>query len=56
MTSSKLAASCGVTGFSLMDITKPEPVRFRSVLSGVINFAKFRSVMSCLIPNTPSDL
>ncbi|WVW80872.1 hypothetical protein I302_102862 [Kwoniella bestiolae CBS 10118] len=37
-----LANLCGITNFSLADITRPEAARFRTVLSGIMNFAKFR--------------
>lgn len=35
---------CGINAFNLSDLTRPEPVRFRTVLSGIMNFAKFRYV------------
>ncbi|WWC98584.1 hypothetical protein V866_005476 [Kwoniella sp. B9012] len=37
-----LANLCGITNFSLADLTRPEPARFKTVLSGIMNFAKFR--------------
>lgn len=33
---------CGVNAFNLTDLTRPESTRFRTVLSGIMNFAKFR--------------
>ena len=43
--SRKLAMVCGVNAFNLSDLTRPEPVRLRTVLSGIMNFAKFRYVL-----------
>jgi hypothetical protein len=37
---------CGIKSFLMMDLVKPDAVRFRSILSGMMNFAKFRSVFS----------
>ncbi|WWC72551.1 uncharacterized protein I206_106513 [Kwoniella pini CBS 10737] len=37
-----LANLCGITNFSLADLTRPEAIRFKTVLSGIMNFAKFR--------------
>ncbi|WRT70674.1 uncharacterized protein IL334_007672 [Kwoniella shivajii] len=37
-----LATLCGITNFSIADITRPEAARFKIVLSGIMNFAKFR--------------
>ncbi|KAJ3357135.1 kinetochore-associated Ndc80 complex subunit nuf2 [Entophlyctis luteolus] len=39
---SKLIANIGIGDFSLRDLIKPEPARVRKILSGIINFAKFR--------------
>ncbi|WVQ85925.1 hypothetical protein IAT38_008093 [Cryptococcus sp. DSM 104549] len=38
----ELAQLCGVTDFALADLTRPEAARFRGILSGIMNFAKFR--------------
>lgn len=56
----------GIHDFNMKDILKPEYVRFRVLLSAVINFAKFReeqlgvfedlSKKSILITETLSDL
>ena len=40
--SCKIMHACGVTGFSLRDITHPERKRLMRQLSALINFAKFR--------------
>ena len=37
-------ADIGIPDFSLMDWLKPEPRRLTILLSGVINFARFRDV------------
>lgn len=42
--SRKLAVTCNVSAFNLSDLTRPESTRFRTVLSGIMNFAKFRYV------------
>lgn len=42
----KLAIVCGVSAFNLSDLTRPESTRFRTVLSGLMNFAKFRYVLT----------
>lgn len=43
LTSSKrLADLCRIKDFNLSDLIRPEALRLRSVLSGVMNFAKFR--------------
>lgn len=34
--------NCGVHDFTLMDLVRPEALRTRRILSGVINFARFR--------------
>ncbi|GFZ48114.1 Probable kinetochore protein NUF2 [Saitozyma sp. JCM 24511] len=39
---STLARVCGVDNFSMTDVTRPEGQRFKRVLSGMMNFAKFR--------------
>ena len=39
---SKLMDSVGINDFSLKDVLKPETSRIRMILSGIINFAKFR--------------
>lgn len=39
---SKLVMEVGVVDFSIRDLIKPEPGRMRRILSGIINFAKFR--------------
>lgn len=33
---------CGIDDFNIMDILKPEPQRYRRILSAVVNFARFR--------------
>ncbi|TYJ51731.1 hypothetical protein B9479_007683 [Cryptococcus floricola] len=38
----RLALLCGINDFAMADLTRPEPVRFRKALSGIMNFAKFR--------------
>jgi len=38
----KLAVCVGINDFSLRDVIKPEGPRFKLILSGIINFAKFR--------------
>lgn len=37
-----LAGICGIEDFRMSDLTRPEPARFRSQMSGIMNFAKFR--------------
>ncbi|KAK8850499.1 hypothetical protein IAR55_004417 [Kwoniella newhampshirensis] len=37
-----LAQLCGISDFTLSDLTRPESHRFRTCLSGIMNFAKFR--------------
>jgi hypothetical protein len=41
-----LARICGVEDFNMNDVTRPEGQRFKHVLSGIMNFAKFRYVLS----------
>lgn len=45
----KLLGAAGVHDVTLLDLTKPDPKRFRRNLSAVINFAKFREerLMEC---------
>ncbi|GBG26516.1 Kinetochore protein nuf2 [Hondaea fermentalgiana] len=45
----KLLGAAGVRDVTLLDLTKPDPRRFRRNLSAVINFAKFREerLMEC---------
>jgi kinetochore protein Nuf2 len=38
----KLLAASGIHDFALKDIFKPEQLRLRTILSAIINFAKFR--------------
>ncbi|KAJ3415273.1 kinetochore-associated Ndc80 complex subunit nuf2 [Chytridiales sp. JEL 0842] len=38
----KLVTKVGVDDFSIRDVIRPEPGRTRKILSGIINFAKFR--------------
>ncbi|KAJ3095966.1 kinetochore-associated Ndc80 complex subunit nuf2 [Phlyctochytrium planicorne] len=38
----RLIMNAGFPDFSIKDIIKPEPLRIRKLLSGIINFAKFR--------------
>ncbi|GMK54609.1 hypothetical protein CspeluHIS016_0111950 [Cutaneotrichosporon spelunceum] len=38
----RLADLCRVNDFNLSDLIRPDPLRLRRVLSGVMNFAKFR--------------
>jgi len=38
----KFMCDCGVDDFSIKDISKPEPIRVRIILSAIINFARFR--------------
>lgn len=40
--SSKLAVISGIKDFNFTDVTRPDGQRFRYVMSGVMNFAKFR--------------
>jgi kinetochore protein Nuf2 len=40
--SRQLALLCGLKSFTTTDLTRPDPHRLRTVLSGVMNFAKFR--------------
>jgi kinetochore protein Nuf2 len=40
--SKRLADLCRIKDFSLSDLIRPEPLRLRKVLSGILNFAKFR--------------
>ena len=42
--SRQLATVCGINNFSIADLTRPDPSRFRSQMSGIMNFAKFRHV------------
>lgn len=44
-----LTELCGVTNFGMADLTRPDPGRLRSQLSGIMNFAKFRSVKSLVV-------
>ncbi|KAL1410055.1 kinetochore-associated Ndc80 complex subunit nuf2 [Vanrija albida] len=37
-----LALLCGIRDFTIADLTRPEPTRLRTVMSGIMNFAKFR--------------
>jgi kinetochore protein Nuf2 len=37
-----LMENVGIDDFSLKDVIKPEPMRIKMILSGLINFAKFR--------------
>ncbi|KAI8622594.1 Nuf2 family-domain-containing protein [Chytriomyces sp. MP71] len=38
----KLVTEVGISDFSIRDLIKPEPGHMRKILSGIINFAKFR--------------
>eukprot|EP00966_Prymnesium_polylepis_P246852 5708756-Prymnesium_polylepis.1 len=38
----RLLSTCGISDFTLTDLTKPEYKRLRRNISAVINFAKFR--------------
>ncbi|CAD6564978.1 MAG: kinetochore-associated Ndc80 complex subunit nuf2 [Tremellales sp. Tagirdzhanova-0007] len=38
----ELSVLCGITNFSISDLTRPEGARLRTILSGIMNFAKFR--------------
>jgi kinetochore protein Nuf2 len=38
----RFLVDCGIDDFNIMDIIKPEPQRFRRILSAVVNFARFR--------------
>jgi hypothetical protein len=40
-----LALVCGVKTLVMTDLLRPEPGRTRSILSGIMNFAKWRRVM-----------
>jgi len=40
----RMMRACGITDFSGQDILSPEPKRLRKLLSGLINFAKFREM------------
>ncbi|OCF43622.1 kinetochore protein Nuf2 [Kwoniella heveanensis CBS 569] len=37
-----LAELCGINDFAISDLTRPDAQRFRTCLSGIMNFAKFR--------------
>lgn len=39
-----LASLCGVPSFNHADLLRPEPVRFRSTVTAIANFLKFRCV------------
>jgi hypothetical protein len=41
-----LTQACGVKTFIMMDLVKPDAGRLRSILSGIMNFAKWRSVFT----------
>ncbi|KIR30828.1 kinetochore protein Nuf2 [Cryptococcus deuterogattii 99/473] len=38
----RLALLCGIPDFAISDLARPDPNRLRKVLSGIMNFAKFR--------------
>lgn len=38
----KFMVDCGIDDFNIMDMIKPEPQRFRRILSAIVNFARFR--------------
>lgn len=38
----RFLSDCGIDDFSIADVMKPEPQRFRRILSAVVNFARFR--------------
>ncbi|CAN6625320.1 kinetochore protein Nuf2p [Trichomonascus vanleenenianus] len=38
----KFLLDCGIEDFNITDMIKPEPQRFRRILSAVVNFARFR--------------
>lgn len=40
----RMMRACGIQDFSIQDIIRPEPKRIRKILSGLINFAKFREM------------
>ena len=42
MYSRELATLCGISNFSMSDLTRPDAQRLRTALSGIMNFAKFR--------------
>lgn len=35
-----------IPGFTIMDLTRPDPRNQREILSGLLNFAKFRESLS----------
>ncbi|ORX41026.1 Nuf2 family-domain-containing protein [Kockovaella imperatae] len=37
----EMATVCGIHNFGISDLTRPDPMRFRHHLSGVLNFAKY---------------
>ena len=37
MGSKNLAEICGITSFGMSDLTRPDPSRFRSQMSGIVN-------------------
>lgn len=42
----QLLPNIGIDDFGLVDLIKPEPARYKRILSGIINFVKFREERS----------
>ncbi|KAI9341878.1 Nuf2 family-domain-containing protein [Obelidium mucronatum] len=47
----KLVSEVGISDFSIRDLIKPEPGHMRKILSGIINFAKFREERLAVFEN-----
>ena len=46
----------GISDFNLGDIIRPEPQRLRMILSGIINYMKFREDQIKILVNMDRDV